>query len=419
MFKHRDVWVNGLFFALAMWLCSRLIIAAAMFLITPLLPTPSNGVPATLSWDTFFAWDSLLYKKIASSGYDYSLERKEYLVAFFPLFPLLSRAVMSIGLPFEVAGTLVNNLAFLGALIVLYAWINERHGMITARWVTAVLAWFPQSLFGTVIYSEGVYLLFSTAALRAFDQKQNGWTALWGAMATATRPTGIAMIPAFLLASWKERRGIKAYLASLATAGGLFLYSLFCQIQFGDALAFINAQKAWRPSLGFDWQGWWKMLMQITIGAANWKYGWIKDPLHPVLFGIILSCGYILWRCRQRLGSVAVGYGFTTLVLLLWLLAGDPLINTVTVFGGAYLLWHFRTQLTPITVIYGFCSLALIFASGGTWSLSRIAYGIVSLSVALGMLFSRYPRWGYLTLPFFAILLASFTIRFSQKLWVG
>jgi hypothetical protein len=161
------------------------------------------------------------------------------------------------------------------------------------------------------------------------------------------------------------------------------------------------------------------MLMQITIGAANWKYGWIKDPLHPVLFGIILSCGYILWRCRQRLGSVAVGYGFTTLVLLLWLLAGDPLINTVTVFGGAYLLWHFRTQLTPITVIYGFCSLALIFASGGTWSLSRIAYGIVSLSVALGMLFSRYPRWGYLTLPFFAILLASFTIRFSQKLWVG
>ena len=31
------------------------------------------------------------------------------------------------GLPFNVAGTVVNNLAFLGALIVLSAWVQESH----------------------------------------------------------------------------------------------------------------------------------------------------------------------------------------------------------------------------------------------------------------------------------------------------
>lgn len=38
----------------------------------------------------------------------------------------------------------------------------------------------------------------------------------------------------------------------------------------------------------------------------------------------------------------------------------------------------------------------------------------VSLSVALNMLLSRHPRWGYLTLLYLAILFASFSVRFAQ-----
>jgi Gpi18-like mannosyltransferase len=98
--------------------------------------------------------------------------------------------------PFEVAGTLVN-ICFLGAIIIVYLWVEEHHGKSAARWSSAVLAWCPFSLFGTVIYTEGLFLLLSTAALRAFDKKQYFWLALCGALATATRPTGIALIPAF------------------------------------------------------------------------------------------------------------------------------------------------------------------------------------------------------------------------------
>jgi Gpi18-like mannosyltransferase len=419
MNQDKNIFGKRLYFPVAMWLSSRLIIAICMLLIAPLLPTPPQGVAATFSWDVFSAWDSTWYEKIATFGYEYINDGEEHSVAFFPLFSLICRAVMSIGLPFEAAGTLVNNFAFLGALIVSYAWINQHHGVSAARWATAVLAWFPLSIFGTVIYSEGLYLLFSAAALRAFDQKQNAWTVLWGAMATATRSTGIALIPALLLASWQEHRGIKAYFASLATSTGLLLYCLYCQLKFGDALAFFNAQKAWRPSLGFYWQGWLKILMQITLGPINLKYGYIKDFSHPLLFASIIAISYLLWRFRKQLGSVKVAYGFFALIIFSWLLVGDPLINAVTVFGGVYLLWQLRTQLTPVTVIYGFCSLGLILASGGTWSLSRIAYGIVSLSVALGVLLSRYPRWRYPVIGFFAILLASFSVRFSQHMWVG
>lgn len=402
-----------------MWLLSRLLIAAAMLLIAPLLPASGRGIVPTAGWGVFSAWDSVFYEKIATVGYEYATDGNEHSVAFFPLLPLFIRGVMSLGLPVEVAGTLVNNLAFLGALIVLYAWVQERHGINAARWATAVLAWCPLSLFGTVVYSEGLFLLFSTAALRAFDKKQYAWTALWGALATAARPTGMALIPAFLLVAWRERSFAFAYLASLATGIGLLLYSVYCQIQFGDFLAFLHAQQAWRTSLGFDWQGWRKMLMQITLGTKDLHHDLIKHPLHPLLFLLIVGSSYLLWRFRKQLGSTKVGYGNAILGLFLWLLGGDPLTNVVMIFGGAYLLWYLRAQLSPVAVTYGFCALGLLLASGSTISLNRLAYGIVSLAIALGVLLARYPRWGYVVMGFFAILLTSFAIRFAQQQWVA
>ena len=384
-----------------------------MLAIAPALPAPPGGIAPDRSWEVFSAWDSVFYQQIATSGYAGDN------VAFFPLFPLCIRAFMLLGLSAEVAGTLVNNLAFLGALLLLSNWMARQYGTNAARWSAAVLAWCPLSLFSTVVYTEGLYLLLSTATLRAFEFKQYSGVALWGMLATATRPTGIAIVPALIIAAWKERRRPIAYIASLVAGSGLVFYSLYCRIYLGDWLAFGHAQQQWKRSLGVDVQGWWKMLMQIAIGSANWKSGSIADPLHPLLFVTIIVLGYCLWRWRSRFNPVKVGYGFCFLVLVLWLLAGDPLLNTVAVLGGIYLLWYLRHQLTPVAIAYGFCSLGLLLFSGSTMSLTRLVYGIVSPAIALGLLLSRHPRWGYVTLCFFAILLILFSVRFAQELWVG
>ncbi|MBO3462166.1 MAG: hypothetical protein KME33_21900 [Aetokthonos hydrillicola CCALA 1050] len=385
-----------------------------MLIIAPLFKPGAQG------WHVFSCWDSTFYERITTYGYDYLINQKELVfIVFFPLLPLLTRALMNLGLPFEVAGTLVNNLAFLGAAIVLYAWMSDRHGVGVARWTTSVLLWSPLSLFGTVIYAEGLYLLFSTAALRAFDKKQYTLTALWGALATSSRPTGIALIPALFLVTAIERRGIKAYIASIAAGSGLFLFSLYCQIKLGDPLAFLDQQKAWRPKLGFDWVHWWKMLMQIVVGSTNWKYGYIRDFLHPVLFVVIITSGFLLWLLSQKLSTRNIQYGFFGLGLSLWLLAGDPLTNIVMIFGGIYLLWLVRDTVSSITVVYGFCGITMLLASGGTISLNRLAYGIVSLSVALGLVLARHRRAGYAVICIFSIILASFAVRFAQGQWVA
>jgi Gpi18-like mannosyltransferase len=256
----------------------------------------------------------------------------------------------------------VNNLALLGAMLLLYRWAQERHGISAARWATAVLAWCPFSLFGTVTYTEGLFLLLTTASLRAFDNRQHAWAALFGAMATATRPTGAAIIPAFLLVAWRERRPSIAYAAALAAGGGLLLFSLYCAIRFGDPLAFIHIQKAFiQPN-----STWLNIFAGVFTGGRK-----------------------------------------------------NNLIKVVMVFGGGYLLWHLRAKLPLVAVAYGFCSLALIISSGVLISVGRFAYAIVSLSLALGVLFANHPRWGYLSMGLFATLLVEFAIKFAWWHWVA
>lgn len=362
-------------FVFAMWLVSRVVIVVVMQLIAPLLPASvmqrRDLDVAMMGWQSFAHWDGNWYRTIVTSGYEFALDGKQHNIAFFPLFPLITRAVMSLGLPFEVAGTLVNNLAFLGAMFLVYIWVKELHGIVAARWTTAVLAWCPFSIFGTITYTEGLFLLLSTASLRAFDKGQHIWAAVWGAMATATRANGIVLIPTFLIEAWRKRRGAIAYIAAIATSAGLLLFSLYCAIRFGDPLAFVHAQRGWQAQTGFNLQVWWELFTQDLLA-------------------------------RRGLSTAIVA-----------------LIKIVTVFGGGYLLWRLRFRLSPMIVTYGFCSLALIFSSGAIKSVERFIYGTVSIAIALGILLERHQRSGYVVLSLFALLLIYFSMRFAWGLWVA
>ncbi|MBW4512599.1 MAG: hypothetical protein KME64_39830 [Scytonematopsis contorta HA4267-MV1] len=419
----RIVWTSDLLFPASMWFGSRIIILIAMLIVAPELSAPPDGIAPKFGLGVFDAWDSRWYYEIVNLGYKFVDDGSQQNLAFFPMFPMCIRLLMYLGLPYQVAGTLINNLAFLGALYFLYLWTKGQYGSDTARWVTAVLAWCPLSLFGTVIYTEGLYLFFSIGTLRAFDQKKYGWTAFWGAMATATRPTGLALIPALLIAAWKERKPAIAYIAALATGTGVALFSIYCAVNFGNPLAFISAQRGWRPSLGFDGQGWWDMLAQVVVGTTNWQQGYITNPLHPLLFSIVLISAYSLWLLGKNWSGSKIIYLFYAFVTTLLIVATDNIItnllNVLMFLGGAYILWSLRKQLTPVTVIYGFCGFGLLLASGGTISLSRLAYGIVPLILSVGVLLSRNPRQGYCILGIFVVLLARLSIKFAQQLWIG
>jgi len=364
---------HGFSYVLLMWLASRLVIIVAMQLIAPLLPLQPMTIPdvvkpifnftPTPGFELFSHWDGDWYEKIATEGYQYdSQSSQQQSIAFFPLFPLVVRGLMVMGLPFSLAAFLINNLAFLGAAYFLFRWAAEQHGLRVARWAVAVLVWFPYSIYGTVAYTESLFLLCTTGSLWAFDQKRYRWMAFWAALATACRPPGIALVIALLLAAWKEKRPFSAYAAALAGLAGILAFALYCGLQFNDPLAFHRAQQAWD-----------------------------SENLMSIFQRIVL----------ERRPNLDIA---TRLVVLL---------------GSACLLGWYRKTLTPVAFLYGVSSLALILASGSTMSINRFAFGIVSLSLVSGLALARLPRLGLGVIGACAIGLSFFSIRFAWWRWVA
>jgi Gpi18-like mannosyltransferase len=365
--KHRDGWI----FVIAMWFLSRSVIAIGMQVIAPLVcktpPYYGDSPPLGLvrgflpksGWEVFSHWDGKWYTEIATLGYTYVDDGRWHSVAFYPLFPLLIRGLMALGMQVEVAGVFINSLAFLAALMVLYFWVEEQYDSSAARWTIAVLAWCPFSLFCTVMYTEGLFLWLTASALRAFEKGDYIWAAFWGALTTATRGPGVALIPTFLFVAWREKRIRLAYVAAFASAIGLLLFSLYCAMRFGDHLAFVHVQKAWGQPQWFD------------------------------IFGEVMK------------------------------LEKSAITKVVMFFGGACLLWLFRKKLSNVVLTYGVCSLALLLYSGALHSINRYAYGVVSLSIALGLLLAARSCWGYALMGLFGLFLLQFAVEFASWVWVA
>jgi Mannosyltransferase (PIG-V) len=339
------------------WIASRAIVLLALLVVAPLLRE------ATSPGGVLNLWDGRYYDLIAGTGYEYAPDGQYHSVAFFPLFPALVRLVMLTGLPFPVAGAIVNNVALLGALWQLHAWASERFDAGVARWATAVLAWFPYSLFATVTYTEGIFLLTTVSALRAFDAGRYGRAAAWGALATAARLPGAMLVGALLLAAWRERRPVGAYAAALASAAGVVAFMAFCALRFGDPIAFLHAQQGWNKD-AIHWTG--------VIATIVRKHGLAADSL--LRLGLLVGAGWLLWASRGRLSRSALFYG--------WLSLG-------------------------------------LFLGVNVQSVGRFMYALAPLSLALGIPLSRHRRAGALLLAVFAVGLVAFSLRWSWGLWVA
>jgi Gpi18-like mannosyltransferase len=232
---------DEILFVVFMWFLSRLVLTIGMQLIAPLHhfnPVSFNepgldtlqikNFTPHLSWELFTHWDGEHYRNIVNKGYTYIINHKQNNIAFFPIYPAVVKLFVSAGIPFDIAGTILSNGTFLAALLVFYQWIDQLYNQSVARWSTAVMAWFPLSLFCSLTYTESFFLFFTISALYTFENRQYGWATLWGILATATRPPGLALIPALLLVAWLEHRHLRAYLEAswhLAYSAGFALMS--------------------------------------------------------------------------------------------------------------------------------------------------------------------------------------------------
>lgn len=218
--------------------------------------------------------------------------------AFFPLHPLLWRALASAIGDVRLAGLLAANLAFLAALAVLHrlALALGRDAAAAERAVLA-LALFPVSYFGALPWSEALFLLVSSGAFLAALRGRWGWVALLLALASATRLAGLFLLPALAAWMWPHRRALprRAWFALACAPIGLLAFMAELHAASGNAFAFSDIQQAWGRHPTLPLAPFIEVLQQPRIAIEDWNFRYLNLA---AAIGGIAAC-VALWRRRE------------------------------------------------------------------------------------------------------------------------
>lgn len=278
-----EPWRKATLAILPTFLYTRILFVVLTYLGVVLFTVPNYSLQ-TLSTHTLLYswnhWDAARLAEIASQGYT-SLEY----AAFFPLFPLLERAVaLFLGGDPILAGMLISNLAFLAMLVVLYRFVEMECDSATAKRAAFYISIFPTALFFFAAYNESLFMLFMLLAFYAL-RRGSWWLAgLFGGLATLTRSIGLILAVIFLYEfvrqvlppirqAWheKQRWYVFKLLSGLLPAGliplGLGIYAYSLNQVFHDPLAFSHAQAYWHIGPTFPWQGIVTALKVVATGS--------------------------------------------------------------------------------------------------------------------------------------------------------
>lgn len=326
-------------------------------------------------------WDAAWYLAIAKYGYQPGLGiHTAARAAYYPAYPLAIRTVGLAGVPLVVAGVIVSLSAFAAALYGIHRLTTLEFERVRlpdgtrpeqiARLAVLVIAFAPMAMFFSAIYTESLFLALSVAMFWCARQGRWTWVGLTGAVAVATRSTGMALaLPALTIYLYGPREDRRPDRPAMGPPPGAARKRLPALDRMAATL---------RPRYRLRRDVLWLLLLPAGLAAFC---GWLAlsggEPLAP------------LGAERQFWGRHLVG----------------PLVGlwdgARTAFEGAR---HLFTREHPHVTSFAFL-LAAIPAVVGVFRRLPLAYGLYVLAAMV--LFVSYPaaEEPLLSLPRFLVVL--------------
>ncbi len=322
----------------------------------------------------WFRFDGRWYDIIATRGYFWAGPNVQSPVAYFPAYPMLLRVLHELsGVSVRLLGSLVTIACGAAVGVGFLRWCRDRVDSSTARIALITLLVYPYAFyFMGAVYADGLFALAVIAAFLLLERDHPIWAGLVGALATATRPTGLAVVVGLVaVVLWKRevitRAGSRTVLAFrnlkrgdfgvLLSLSGLVAYMTYLGARFYAPLAFEEVQQAPGWDQGVGPRTWFKITwFQQIKNLPGWTIGWIQRGddatfqkmqyastviLQGLLIIGFLGLAYLVWK---RLGW---GYGIYSFALL-----AIPLIGTKDFQGaGRYLMAAFPCFLVLAMVL--------------------------------------------------------------------
>jgi hypothetical protein len=220
---------------------SRIVVVGALETIRHIVTTRRLvPVPAEIH-SGLLGWDASWYRDIARAGYD---GVKPEGLRFFPLFPLLGRAVS--WLPGANAGfgvVFVANASALALGFALYRLVlHERDDPDLARRAVWLVYLAPPAFVLVMGYAEATFMTFAAVALLGLRSRRWLLAAVFGFLAGLTRPVGVLLAVPAVVEAW-QTRDAKAAAPAAAPAVGLFAYLVWAAHRTHDFWYPLRAQQ--------------------------------------------------------------------------------------------------------------------------------------------------------------------------------
>jgi len=343
------------------------LVTLAVPMLTVWSHTDAPGHPAYADLvSPFGAWDGESYRTIATQGYpsgplDLTPGHPGHLWAFLPGYPMLLRFAMFFIPDSTTAGIAVSAICELVALVFLAKLVlqeqpGDTESAQTAAWL---LVLYPYAVFLTAVYTESPFLAATTASLYYMRRGDDARAGVIGALATAMRITGLALVPAMLLDHVLRRRKRVLGLglpAALLPVVPLLLFVLYAKAQTGDAFAYWHVEQSasFNRFVAWPWQGAQATLSDALAGGFNsFVFGM------EFLFGVLglLAVVYLVRHRREvalSLTAYAAAVWLLSISFVYWLSVPRYLMSMVPVYlAGALFLKRRPALRVPVFTVMG------------------------------------------------------------------
>lgn len=249
-------------------------------------------------------WDTPHYLKIAKEGYSNStVGERHLLIAFFPLFPFLTKLFSFIFQNYLLSGLIVSNIAYGFAVFYLYKLVRLDFEQDDALRTAIYFTIFPTAYFLHAAYTESLFLALTIASFYYSRKEKWAISGILGMLAAMTRITGIILLPIMLIEylhqkQFKKENIRKDILWIFVIGFGFLIYLILNYVTYGDPLKFLEIQSShWQMNLSLPTKG-----FMYAWGLADWgdpgqsiTTGWFQ--LVFGLLGLILTI-YSFFRLR-------------------------------------------------------------------------------------------------------------------------
>ena len=312
-------WPGGLGEALWLFIILRLTLSLFALLASYLtrLPVPCAGgerAPVLQATGRAFRllgvwerWDACWYEKIAAVGY----QPNDPSVAFFPLYPLLMRAV---SLPLvgnlTLAGLIVSGVAYIAAVTGLYQLVQYDFDEGVARRAVLYLSIFPSAFFLFAPFTEALFLALAVWTIYVARRGAWGWAALLALPVGLTRAQGALLA---LPLAWEVARQWRA-------GGRRLEWALVPLLPVCGVLAFVTYSKVFT--------GWTTFTAQRTFWGATPQLPWVVvarswehlrgrgDAIEALNLALLLAFGALFLLGLRRLPPAYTLYVAPQLLLI-------------------------------------------------------------------------------------------------------